>query len=192
MKRFLCLLIVMLMLLCSCSAEDSSIMPYKDVRFEGDFHCRIYYEEVEGVIEGKRAKEIYKILSDALLEYEKEEDARDYSPLGSHDKELFISFYKIDAEDFTEDNRLSYMYVCHFQDNGRIQIFDSAYKSFALSLTLNPSIFDAVVNKILELFSLDFSEIYCYNGSAKPTEYIKQGLFLSLWDSCTLFAAQSI
>lgn len=153
MKRFLSLLMmVVLLLLCGCSMEDSSILPYKDVRFEGDFHCRVHYEGVEGVIEGKRAKEIYKILSDALLKWEKEGDARDdYPPLGLGKKELHLSFYNIDAEDFTEDDRLSYMYDCQFPDSGYIRISNSPYTSSTQWASLDPSVFDAVVDKILEI-----------------------------------------
>ncbi len=94
MKRVICLLSVMLLLLCGCGGE----LPYfvKDVDDLTDFHCYIAHDGDTTVLHDDDAKASYHLITEALRDM-KEPDT---SPSG---KQIGMIFYVGDSNDPVAD-----------------------------------------------------------------------------------------
>lgn len=147
MKRFCCLFVALLILLCGCkdnkpNSYDAIDLSYENISTLKDFKCYASYLEQDVTIVGDEAKELYKLVTEPIA------DLKNVPQIPQQDSEfLFLVFYN-SKSDFVWSDKVTEFYGCYLiYSDGSMRSTGSPYLSAGLSYQLESSIFDSVLER---------------------------------------------
>ena len=173
MKKISCLFLVLLIILCGCSANGSDYNDAVDLSYEricelNDFKCYVSYLEQKITIEGEEAKELYKIVSES-------NEGIEHSPSSSQNDYIYLVFYNSTYNYPSADETTEFYLVAAPVDVQSRAITETRYQSTSDASIIiradeyntltddqkkNYTAFDVIIRQdILE---------FVVNGSARP------------------------
>lgn len=135
MKRIICLLAAIAILLCGCGGELPSFV--KDVDDLADFRCYLIHGGDSVILQDDDAKEAYHLITDALRDMEDTATAPDGA-------QISMFFYVGDSNPYTDIVPLDKQYGSYsVAENGVGLYVASASASAGFNYQVDPSIFTA-------------------------------------------------
>ena len=147
MKKISCLVVALLLLtlFCGCNVSksndyDAVDMSYKHICELNDFKCYVSYLDKNTTIEGEKAKELYKAITESSAGLEP-------SPAFSQSDSIYLVFYN-STYDYPSADKITEFYGCYFvYSDGLLRFTGSPYHSAIFSYQLEKSIFNSVLEK---------------------------------------------
>ena len=105
-----------------------------------DFKCYVSYLDKNTTIEGEKAKELYKAVTESSAGLE-------HSPAFSQSDYIYLVFYN-STDVYPSSDKVTEFYGCyHIYSDGLLQFAGSPYHSAIFSYQLEKSIFNSVLEK---------------------------------------------